>query len=308
MMLGFSFGWLFAGGSSNNAPRAGSVPFVPTMLWINDTPLQVAGVTLQQPSRWLDGASRALPDVGRATGLTGGQYGSLPTTESRDVLLECVMLGVTLEQEQAALAAFTDLLTGELELRWPHAPNNVMRGVAGPLQVNPVTPAKAFVLDMQRRVSLRRVSVTIRCADTAMYSREPRRVMLSTTPRKVRAGDLPVGGRIVVNGPHTGALDIDVLSPSGALLGRLALRDAPGLPVSLATGDTLAIRLDAPHLLTKRTAAGVETNVYAWRSLTLSSRWWRVAGRPGDPARDQHCLVRLSAGTGVWTYAVGYAH
>lgn len=304
-MLGFAFGWIFAGGSAAR-PRP-TLPFVTTMLWINDTPLQLTGVTLQQVAGWLDGASRVLPEVDSIDGLTGGLYGPLPATGPRDVVLEGVMLDVPLEQQTAALGALTDLLTGELELRWPHAPHLVMRGVAGPIRVTPLKADKPFVLDTGRRVALK-VAVTIRCADSAQYAREPRRVLLSTTPRKVRGGQLPVGGRLVINGPHTGALDIDLLSPSGALLERIALRDAPGLPVVLADGDTCAIRLDAPHLITKRSAAGVETNVYAWRSLSLSTRWWQVHPRHTDAARDQHCLIRLSAGTGVWTYAVGYAH
>jgi hypothetical protein len=301
--LGFAFGWLFAGGGTSVAPPP---PQVSTMLWINDTPLHVAGVTLQRPTGWLDGVARALPESSRMPGLTGGRVDSLTTVPERDVTLSCVLLGVTLEQQREALGALFDLLTGELELRWPHAPTQVMRGIAGPPSVSPTNAEKAFVMDARRRIPLR-FDVTIRCRDAAVYERQPRRIRLSTTPRAVRHGDLPVGGEIVINGPHSGALDIRLLSPSGAIIEQLALRDAPDLPVSLLTGDSLTIRLDAPNTLTKRTAAGVETSVYAWRSLALSTRWWKAPTRFTDRARDQWVQVQMSTGTGWWTYAVGNA-
>lgn len=299
--LGFGFSWIFAG--SGGAPSGtGAVPRrrVETMLWINDQPLQRLGLTLQRPTSWLDGLARTLPDTQRTPGLTGGRYAALPDTAARDVTLTGVMLDVPLETQRAALSALTDALSGFLELRWPHAPNQVMRGVAGPLQVEPVNPDKAFV--HPDRTALR-VTVVIRCVDAANYERHPKRIRLSTTPRAVALGGLPIGGEILLEGPLSGAVDIDLLSASGVLLNRLALRT-----VSLAEGDVLTIRLDAPRLLIKRTAAGVQSNVYHWRSLSLSTGWLNASSYHADPARGLYPFVRLSTGAGWWTYAVGHAH
>jgi hypothetical protein len=301
MPLGFSFGFLFAGGSSS-APSVAPLPRVPTMLWANETPLQLAGVVLQRPTGWLDGATRALPEVDRVPGYTGGRYGVLPTVGPLDITLTGVMLDVTLEQQRAALSALTDLFTGEVELRWPHAPTQVMRGMAGPITVEPFNPDKAFVLDRQRRVALR-VTWNVRCADAARYERHPRRIRLGTTPKPIVMGGLPVGGEILLEGPLSGDVNIDILTPSGTLLDRIALRN-----VALASGDSATVRLDAPNTITKRTAAGVLTSVYSWRSLDASTRWWKANPYYADPDRDQWPLVKLSTGSGWWTYVVANSH
>jgi hypothetical protein len=299
MPLGFAFGWVFEGsGAGGYVPPTRRV--VETMLWINDTPLQRFGLVLQRPTAWLDGAARALPETARIAGLTGGRYELLPIVPSRDVTLTGVMLNLPLETQQAALSALTDALSGLLELRWPHASMQVMRGVAGPLQVEPVNPDKAFV--HPDRTALR-VTVVIRCVDTATYARQPKRIRLSTTPKAVVVGGLPIGGEIMLEGPLSGSVDIELLSASGVLLERMALRG-----VSLAEGDVLTIRLDSPRLLIKRTAAGVQTNVFHWRSLSLSTGWLNASPYHADPARGQYPLVRLSTGAGWWTYAVGHAH
>ncbi len=301
MPLGFAFGWLFAGGSSG-APLPTPLPFVPTMLWVNNRPLQLAGVTLQRPAGWLDGATRALPEVSRIEAHTGGNYDVLPTVGPRDVALTGVMLGVPLTRQREALGALTDLFTGLVELRWPHAPTQVMRGVAGPITVTTLNEDKAFLLDRNGCVPLR-VTWVVRCADSATYEQHPERVRLGTTPQPIVLGGLPVGGELLLEGPLSGAVDFDILTASGTLLERLALRG-----VSLASGDSCTIRLDAPHTIVKRTALGVESSVYHWRSLTLSSRWFKVNPRYADRTRDQWPQARLSTGAGWLTYVIGNSH
>lgn len=300
MPLGLGFGFLFAGGSSG-APSPTPLPFVPTMLWVNNTPLQLAGVTLQRPSGWLDDVTRALVDVDRVPGFTGGRYDVLPTVGPRDVTLTGVMLNVSLEQQRDALAALKDLFTGEVELRWPHAPTQVMRGVAGPMAVTSLNEDKAFLLDRYGRVALR-VTWTVRCADGALYEQQPKRVRLGTTPKPIRMGTLPVLPELLLEGPLSGSVDFDVLTASGTLLHRLALRT-----VSLADGDSCSIRFAAPHTIVKRTALGVETSVYHWRSLALSAAWFPISPFYADRERDQWPLVRLSTGAGWLVYPVAYA-
>lgn len=296
MPIGLGFGWLFTGGGSGGA-GAPNPRRVETMLWINDLPLQRTGMILQRPTGWVDDVTRVLPETSRVPGLTGGRYAALPSAPPRDVTITGVLLDVNMDVLQQQLAALNDLLSGELELRWPHAPGFVQYGLAGPLQVEPFNPDKAFVRPDRQTW---RVTVTIRCADGAAYARQPRRIRLGTTPKPIALGGLAVGGEIVLEGPLSGAVDIDILSPSGVLLDRLALRG-----VSLATIDDICtIRLDAPNTIVKRTAGGVESNVYHWRSLSESTRWWKVSPRTADRARGIYPRVRMSTGGGWWTYVL----
>lgn len=292
MFGGFSFGWLFEGTSTRAAvpwPRK-----VETMCWINELPLERTGLVLQRPGAWLDGLARALPETERVPGRTGGPYATLPATPPRDVTLEGYLIDVPMETLQAQLAALEDFLSGLLELRWPHAPGYVQRGLAGPLVVTPFNPDKAF---HRPDAQTWRVQVTIRCSDNAVYARHPRRVPLSTTPAIVRTGGLGAGGEILLNGALSGSVNLDLISLAGVRVWRLALRN-----VSLGTGDVCRIRLDAPHLITKHTAAGVVTDVYRWRSLAESSRWQQASPRHADRSRGQHLRAVLSAGAGWWTF------
>ncbi len=304
MSSSFGFRWLFQpAGVSGPGPGPGPGPepgpstpsapprTVPTMLWVNETPLERFGLVLQRPERWLDSVTRPLPDSARVPGMTGGRLEPFAASSARDLVLTGVLLNVALETLQQQLAALHDAFGGLLELRWPHAPRALQRGVAGLATVEPYVPEKAFVAPDRQ---CWRVSLPIRCSDGAVYQRAATRVYLSTTPAVVPIRGLPVGGEIVLNGPLSGACDIDCLSPAGAILWRHALRG-----VSLATGDTLSLRLDAPHLLIRRTAAGGTEDVYRWRSLALSSRWQHAAPPPFGSAPLR---VQLSAGTGWWTY------
>lgn len=293
-MLDFGFRWLFEGTASSVVPLPRKIE---TMLWINELPLERTGLVLQRPSAWLDNVTRPLLETTRAPGMTGGRYEAIPVASTRDVTLTGVLLDVSIDVLQQQLAALNDVLSGLLELRWPHAPTCIQRGVAGPLQVEPIQPDRAFVSPDAQSWT---VSVTIRCVDGAVYHRDPTRVRLSTTPVDLPLDGLPVGGEIVLDAPSSGDVDLDLLSPSGVLLERLALRS-----IALATGDTVTVRLDVPHLLTKRTTAPAETSVYSWRSLTASTRWWKASPRHANAARGQYVRAVLSAGAGWWTYVNG---
>lgn len=297
MFGGFGFGWLFEGTSTRAAvpwPRK-----VETMLWINELPLERTGLVLQRPTGWLDGLARALPETDRLPGRSAGPYASLPVTPWRDVTLEGYLIDVPLETLQQQLAALQDALSGLLELRWPHAPTFVQRGVAGPLEVTPFNADRAFV---RPDAQTWRVRCTIRCSDTASYARHPQRVRLSTTPVPLPTAGLGAGGEILLNGPVSGSVNVDLLSLAGVRVWRLALRE-----VNLATGEVCRIRLDAPHLITKHTPAGTVTDVYAWRSLAESSRWQQASPRHADRTRAQYQRAQLSAGTGWWTYLLAEA-
>lgn len=294
MPIGIGFGWLFTG-----PPGSGGGPRPPrrieTMLVVNNLPLQRTGLVLQRATGQLDNVSRVLPETARVPGLTGGRYEEFPAAPARDITLVGWLLDVTHEQLQQQLAMVHDAFDGELELEWPHAPGFVQYGVAGPAQVEPINPDKGYAHPDRQAW---RVTIPIRCADGAAYARQPRRIRLGTTPKPIQLGGLAIGGEIVLEGPLTGSVDIDILSPSGVLLDRLALRG-----VSLPTIDDICtIRLDAPNTLVKRAATGIETPVYHWRSLALSTRWWKVSPRTADRARGIYPRVRLSTGGGWWRY------
>lgn len=294
-MLEFGFRWLFEGTSIGIPPMPRRIE---TMLWINEVPLERLGLVLQRPAGWLDGVSRPLLETARMPGMTGGAYEAYAAAQARDITIAGVLLDVSIDVLQQQLAALNDALSGLLELRWPHAPACIQRGVAGPAQVEPLLVDRAFITPDAQCWT---VSVTIRCADGAVYDRHPTRVRLSTTPTDLPLRGLPVGGEILLDAPSSGDVDLDILSPSGVLLERLALRS-----ISLATGDTVTVRLDAPHGLTKRTEAGAVTSVYSWRSLAASTRWWKASPRHADQARGQYVRAVLSAGAGWWTYVNGH--
>lgn len=307
-MLSFAFGWLFAGGSSTAPPIARRRPRVTTVVHINETPIQFAGVRVQRVAGVLDGAGRGPIESLSVPGFSGGRVPTIVASTPRQLELIGVMLDVPLAQQSAALRALELLCSGELELRFAHAPTRVLRGVvSGPIRCDAVDPSKAYVLDAQGCVALQ-VTIPIVCADGVAYERYPHRVRLSTTPTPVPLDDVAVHGKLVLQGPHSGPLDIDLLTPGGALVRRLALRDAPGLPVSIADGDVVTIHLGAPLQILRRTAAGVVTNALAWRAFAASTSHFFASPRDADPARGVFPRVRVSGASGWWTYARGSAH
>lgn len=304
------FLWYHPAFSEGSPPPASSaIAAITTMCRVNRVPLERVHVIVQRPTGHLGASARAMPEVARVRGYTGGLYAGAPTLQDFTLTIEGVMLVAPLMSQPAYANAVTDLFVGEVEIEWAHAPGWIMRGVAGPITVEPMRTDRAFVADVggdaAGKVPLR-VLLQVRCADAAVWATEPRRLALSTTPAPIDTGSLPVGGEILINGPHSGALDIDIIGPSGALQQRLALRDVQDLPVSLAVGDVLTIRRDAPRGLLRTTALGVVTDVYAWRSLTYSTPWRAIP--PQDALTGARCYARLSAGTGVFIYAVPSAH
>lgn len=291
------------------ASVATAITTVTTMCRVNRVPLERVSVIVQRPTGHLGSSARTMPSVTRVAGYTGGLYGGAATLQDMVLTIEGVILVAPIADMRAYANGVTELFVGEVEIEWAHAPGWIMRGVAGAVAVEPMRPDRAFVADVggdaAGKVPLR-VVLQVRCADAAVWATEPRRVALSTTPAPIDTGSLPVGGEILINGPHSGALDIDIYGPSGALQQRHALRDVQDLPVSLATGDVLTMRLEAPHTLVRTTALGVTTDVYAWRNLDLSTPWRAIP--PQDGITGARCYARLSAGTGVLTYAVPSAH
>lgn len=280
------------------APVAPTLPWprrIEDMLVINELPIQRTGLILQRPTGWLDDLTATTPQTARIRGLSGGRYEALPESRPRTITLEGWLVDVVHEELQQTLRGVRAWLgTGLLEIRWPHARAYLQRGMAGEIIPTPFNIDKAFV-NPDRQTW--RISIPITCADSLAYSRHPRRIRLSTTARPIRVGAAAVGGEILLTGPITGALDIDILSHSGVLLDRLALRG-----VSLEEGDVCRIRLDAPRTISKRTAAGVTTNVYHWRDHLLSTAWPVVSPEHADDTRNQWPLVRLSTGAGWWVY------
>ncbi|BAH39304.1 hypothetical protein GAU_2262 [Gemmatimonas aurantiaca T-27] len=297
--------WLFQPPPTGSAitPRPPAPRRIETMLWINDCPLERLGFVLQRPQGWLDDVTRVLPETLRIQGLTGGQYQELAPAPALDIVLEGALIDVSIDQLQMQLAMLRDWLSGLLELRWPHAPQSVRRGRAGPVTVRALKETSAFV-SPDRQAWL--VSVTIRCADAVAYHRHPRRVRLSTTPRPIMVGGLSVGGVITLVGPLSGEVRLILESPTGVRLAQLALV-IPGPEALVDAQDTATIRMDAPNTIVRRNGSGEETNVYHWRPLALNSGWWKVSPEHADRWNGQYPRARLSTGSGWWRYHLAEA-
>lgn len=282
----------------------GGVPLperITVPLWINDLPLQRTGMVLVRAANWLDNLTRPLPDTARLPGLTSGRVVDVMPSAALDLEIVGALVQVPYRTLQSQLARVHDWLLGELELRWAHAPDFVKRGMAGEARVESYTPEAAFA----SAVGSWRVTVPIRCADSVSYARQPRRLRLSTTPVPVEVRGVAVGGTVLLEGPLSGTVHLDLISPSGVRLERLTLV----IPTeeALGSGDVCTIRLDAPHTIEKRTALGVITNVYHWRSLTSSTGWWQIPPRHADRWTGQYPALRLSTGQGWLTYVLGEA-
>jgi hypothetical protein len=298
-------GWLFepppgGGGSPTPLPWPRQIE---TMLWINDLPLERTGLILQRPTGWLNDVTRILPETARVNGLTGGRYQELAPGAALDVTLTGALINITHEQLQEQLAMLKDWLSGLLELRWPHAPEFVRTGRAGPPDVVPLDPEKAFV-DPDRQAWL--ITVTIRHADGATYLRHPRRVRLSTTPRAIEVRGLSVGGVIMLEGPLSGEVRIILESPTGVRLNELVLI-IPAPEALVTDEDVCLIRLDAPHTIERHDESGEVTNVYHWRSLVPGRPWWQVSPLHADRQQRVYPRVRTSTGAGWLTYALAEA-
>lgn len=269
---------------------------ITTPLYINDLPLHRTGMILARASRQLDTTTRPLPETSRINGLSGGRYITTGAADALDLELVGTLIRVHYRDLQRQVAVLEDWLGELLEMRWTHALTSVRTGMAGNPRIESVTPDSAYA----SAVGSWQVTVPIRCADGAVYRQHPTRLRLSTTPVAVPVGALAVGGTILLEGPLSGAVNIDVLSPSGVRLDRLALL----IPVdeALDTGDVCTISLDAPHRILKRTAGGVLTSVYHWRQPSASTGWWQIAPRHADRWRQQYPLLRLSTGGGWHTY------
>lgn len=301
-MLGL-WRFLFEGpGADGPTPLPALARRITTPVTINNLPLQRTGLMLAELSgASLTNVTRPTPTSTRVPGLTSGRYAGLQASAPRSYELIGTLIDVEHATLQQQLALLNDWLGDLLEIVWAHAPHALQLGMAGPAQPVPVVPTTVYATARHSW----RVTVPIVCADGAVYRRQPRRLWLGQTPTPVEVGGLPVGGLLLLQGPLSGTVTIDVLAPSGVIVDRLVLV-IPG-DEALAAGDVCTISLDAPHRIVKRTVAGVETPVTHWRDDTASTGWWRILPRFADRARGQWPMLRLSTGTGQYRYHLAEA-
>lgn len=269
--------WLFGSSEPSGPPPpppAPGIPIprrVPTILWIAETPIERLGLQLVRAAGGLHDAALAPLTVTSYPGLTGGRFETLQTVAPRVIELEGHHIGSDFGARARWLDTLKTALRGRLPIRWADTPDRVAYGVATLTTADSASPL-AWVDPTLR------IRVLITCADTASYDRHAAILPLSTTPRAVPLGTLPSGGELGVLGAYDGALSVDLLSPTGVTLERLALVD-----LALAAGEALTVRLDPPHALVLTRADGTQVAVAQWRSVTASSRWWQ----PSPVARDQ---------------------
>lgn len=300
-MLGLGFGflsWLTEGtGGEAVAPLPVGRPRIPVACWINNTPCEWLGLTLQRAPQWMSGGAAGATSIERQPGLSGGRYVPLREASDLTITLQGRFRGLTLETRSTAANMFTNALRGMLEIRFPDAPTHVVRGVASPAVITPARDNAQFAEpDML-------ISVDIHCADTARYSQNARQIVLGTIPVPVPLGSLPSGGDIYVLGALTGSLDVELYSHTGMRTHVLALRS-----IDIPAGGFSRLRIDPPHAVLVYDATGEASSVADWRSLTLSSRWWKPTPFYADASRDLWPMMRLSAGTGVYRYHQAWEH
>ncbi len=263
---------------------------------INRTPIEWYGMRLLEHTGSLSSFATATPEIDKVRGMTGGRVRPLGVTSPRVMSLVGHFLEVDMMTRHKLLNAFTDALRGLLEVTTPDAPNYVLRALAGAVTVDPVGA-------LYDEPALR-VTVPLVAPDAARYSRHARIVALGTTPRAVPLGNLPVGGEMVLQGPLSGTVHIDCISPQGQRIYRTTLV----IPESgVASGGHVRIRLDYPTAILYVDATGVVSSVEHWRSLT-SSAWWFVPALYADAKNGSFCMLRLSTGSGVYRYFEAVEH
>jgi hypothetical protein len=268
------------------------------MMTINGRGLSALGATAAALSGWLDGPSSqrqatALP------GVLGAIPATLATTPPRELTLTLRVAATSLTERAERLATLQDALAGLLIVRFSDTPDRFLRCVAGPLTVASIDPAHS----MTTAAASLSVSVTLICYDAASYDGEPRILALSTAPVAVPLGTLPSVGVIRWQGAWavSTARTLTYRGASGIAYGALTITTPSG--DSLASGDHLEIDL-ARRYLTKVTAAGVRTNVYAWLT---SGDWFAFDPADGDRAAARWPTLTLSAGSGTLLYRRAWA-
>lgn len=268
--------------------------------WINNAACEALGMRMVRYDGWMSSGSTAPVQPRMMPGTTGGRYAGLQSSAPLQLALEGNFLEVTVDDRVAAANACANALRGLLEIRFADAPDRVIRGVAGPIQFTPLTNN---FFTTSRRAGAVRASIPITCVDSARYAQNARQIILGTMPVPVPLGSLPSGGDIYVLGALTGSLDIELYSHTGLRTHVLALRD-----IDIDADGFARVRIDPPHAVLVYAADGEASSVANWRSLTLSSRWWKPTPYHADSARALWPMLRLSAGTGVYRYHQAWEH
>lgn len=257
-------------------------------IYLNDTPIEALGLTLVDGAPAL-GGFRLARDRQPWTGRTGAIPAPFGTTEPAVLTFVADVAASSVAARTAALDALSDALTGLVEIRFEDQASRVMRGVP-----------RVFVADIPappRWVNIApRVTVEIECFNAQKWDAQPTALVLGTTPTPIPCGTLPHGGRLYLTGAAGGALSTETRlryrGVSGVLLGELVISP------SLLAGEFLTINLDGQELV-RTTTAGVESNVYAWKT---GGTYPRVYPRDGVRAVDAWPTLELTNGAGLYLY------
>ena len=265
---------------------------MPTLL-VNGTDLADLGFTLSDVQPWLSG-----PKLTRVLTALPGFTGAIPsagaTAESRLITARSLIRPASVAERLALLDKVADLaMHGMNELVFPDAPDRVMRGLYLSSDVEVYAP---------RLVSTEgEVTVGWVCPDAAKYARQPRGIVLGTTPKPIPLGTLPSGGIWRIMGPLSGAISLQYRGQNGVLLGELTVTG------TLTTSEHLDVDLDE-RTITKWSNVGVGTSAYSWKS--AASYWFRLDAGDGTRGLSEWATLQQSvaAGGGLFLYRRAYAH
>jgi hypothetical protein len=306
-MLGFGtpLSWFTEGTGGDYIPVEEAISGTPPRLyretgWVNNVAFETLGMRMVQHGGWMTSGSTPPVQPRMMPGTTGGRYAGLQSTAPLQLALEGNFLEVNVDNRVAAANLCADALRGLLEVRFADAPDRVIRGMAGPVQFTPLTNT---YFTSSHRAGVVRASIPITCVDSARYARHARQIVLGTTPVPVPLGSLASGGDIYIFAEGETAVDVELYSHTGLRTHVLALRS-----VDIPEDGFARVRIDAPHAVLAYDAAGEATSVAHWRSLTLSSRWWKPSPYYADAPRALWPLMRLSVGTGVYRYHQAWEH
>ncbi|GAB1340878.1 hypothetical protein [Gemmatimonas sp.] len=265
---------------------------MPTLL-VNGTDIADLGFVLTDIQPWLSG-----PKLVRALTALPGFTGAIPaesaTVESRLITATSLIEPPTFAARLSLLDGLADLaMHGMNELVFPDAPDRIMRGLYLSSDVEVYAP---------RLVSTDgRVTVGWVCPDAAKYDRQPKGIVLGTTPKAIPLGTLPSGGIWRIMGPLSGAITLQYRAANGVLLGELTVTG------TLTTGEHLDVDL-TERRITKWSNVGVATSAYSWKAST--SYWFRLDAGDGTRGLDQWGTLQQSvaAGGGLFLYRRAWAH
>lgn len=265
---------------------------MPSLL-VNGTDLAELGFVLSDMQPWLSGP-RLVRTLTAMSGFTGAIPSTSATVESRLITARSLVRPTTFAARLALLDGLADLtMHGMNELVFPDAPDRVMRGLYVSSDVEIYAP---------RFVSTEgEVTVGWVCPDAAKYDRQPRGVVLGTTPKPIPMGTLPSGGIWRIMGPLSGAISLQYRAQNGVLLGELTVTG------TLTTSEHLDVDLDQ-RTITKWSNVGVATSAYSWKAST--TYWFRLDAGDGTRSLSEWPTLQqsIAAGGGLFLYRRAYAH